>query len=247
MHTAHTRLLPALALLLLAGCPAPPPAGDDDLAGPASDAPVVQPDGPEPDLAMTLACGQGTCAGDQICAGAPGCKSDWACAAAPRCTKDLVPYCGCDGKTFRGSGNCPGQPYLRRGECDGACLAQEARGVGPCDAVLGVFFDGRGCRAQSGCTCEGRDCKSAYPSLMTCQEAHAGCGGARADGMPCSRGEQCQSSICEGMGCGPDEARCVPKGRGCTRDLVEWCSCEGRTFRASGTCPGRPYKHKGPC
>jgi len=70
--------------------------------------------------------------------------------------------------------------------------------------------------------------------------------GARADGEPCSRADECKSGVCEGEGCttGP---KCAPAERMCTQDLVEYCGCDGAPFRASGSCPRRPYKNRGAC
>lgn len=54
------------------------------------------------------------------CVGPIGCGVPWTC--QPRsgrvCTGDLAPYCGCDGRTFRGSSSCPPGPYLHVGPCD---------------------------------------------------------------------------------------------------------------------------------
>jgi len=69
----------------------------------------------------------------------------------------------------------------------------------------------------------------------------------KAAGAPCSMAKECQSNICEGQGCGYNAGRCAPSNRRCTRDLVAYCSCSGQTFGASGTCPGRIYRHKGVC
>ena len=41
----------------------------------------------------------------------------WRCVAGRACTQDLVPYCGCGGKTFTASSGCPGRPYASRGPC----------------------------------------------------------------------------------------------------------------------------------
>ena len=42
------------------------------------------------------------------------------CMALDRmCSYDIVQYCGCNGKTFDGSGNCPGHRYASRGRCPG--------------------------------------------------------------------------------------------------------------------------------
>jgi hypothetical protein len=65
-------------------------------------------------------------------------------------------------------------------------------------------------------------------------------------------GGQCTSSAdCPGAQCRGEEGcttswQCLPDIP-CTRDLVQYCGCDGSTFEASGGCPGRPYRHKGPC
>lgn len=58
-------------------------------------------------------CGEGL-----FCDGAEGCDVPWACQPFRPCTRDLVTYCGCDGETFQGGGNCPGRPFASRGPCD---------------------------------------------------------------------------------------------------------------------------------
>ncbi len=58
-------------------------------------------------------CASGVCEGQ-------GCGPDEPGVCAPKsraCTKDLRPYCGCDGQTFRTSGSCPGRRYAAKGEC----------------------------------------------------------------------------------------------------------------------------------
>lgn len=64
----------------------------------------------------------------------------------------------------------------------------------------------------------------------------------------CSSGSECQSGICEGLGC-DDSAlgKCVSDKRPCTYDLVPYCGCDGNTFQSSGVCAGQRYKHKGAC
>ena len=67
-----------------------------------------------------------------------------------------------------------------------------------------------------------------------------------ADGGECQAGEDCESGICEGMGC--DVAgKCMPRARPCTMDLRPYCGCDGKTFRSSGSCPGRRYSAKAEC
>jgi hypothetical protein len=58
-------------------------------------------------------CSSGKCEGEGCGPATPG-----TCVPTSRaCTRDLRPYCGCDGKTFRTSGSCAGQRYAKKGEC----------------------------------------------------------------------------------------------------------------------------------
>lgn len=64
----------------------------------------------------------------------------------------------------------------------------------------------------------------------------------------CLGPEDCPGGVCEGEGCGDAQpGHCVAAVRACTKDLRPYCSCDGQTFRASGSCPGRRYAHRGPC
>lgn len=58
-------------------------------------------------------CKSGICEGE-------GCGADTkaVCVTDARpCTRDLRTYCGCDGKTFGGSGSCPGRMYQKAEAC----------------------------------------------------------------------------------------------------------------------------------
>jgi hypothetical protein len=63
----------------------------------------------------------------------------------------------------------------------------------------------------------------------------------------CEAAADCGSGeICTGPeGCAV-EWTCQP-APSCSRERVEFCSCAGETFEASGDCPGRPVAHAGPC
>lgn len=104
-------------------------------AGEAEEAPVAQepeaptgeaPEGEEPGFvnearADGSACLESSDCASGICEG-EGCGDDTpgVCAPAGRaCTRDLRPYCGCDGETFRTSGSCPGKRFAFRGMCEG--------------------------------------------------------------------------------------------------------------------------------
>lgn len=78
--------------------------------------------------------------------------------------------------------------------------------------------------------------------------AGGGTGKGTRDGGACERGDQCASGICEGQGCGADsKGVCMSQNRRCTRDLRAYCGCDGQTFRASGSCPGRRYSARTAC
>jgi hypothetical protein len=62
----------------------------------------------------------------------------------------------------------------------------------------------------------------------------------------CKANAPCDSGVCAGDSCA-EAWSCVPSPGGCTKDLVEYCGCDGVTFMDSGTCPTRPYSNQGPC
>ena len=85
---------------------------------PPADLPTDTPVGEAPDGA---ACKSGGECQSGICEG-EGCGEDQPGTCAPvgrACTRDLRPYCGCDGQTFRTSGACPGRRFEARGPCAG--------------------------------------------------------------------------------------------------------------------------------
>jgi hypothetical protein len=71
----------------------------------------------------------GECAGTTGCEGCAGacvgasCDGPWMCEMRP-CTRDIVPWCGCDGRTFFSSSTCPSAPYVHMGECEVSCDAR---------------------------------------------------------------------------------------------------------------------------
>jgi hypothetical protein len=72
--------------------------------------------------------------------------------------------------------------------------------------------------------------------------------GGGATGAACQVGADCASGICEGKGCGADApGTCAAAKRGCTRDRRTYCGCDGVTFYASGSCPGKRYRDAGAC
>ena len=67
------------------------------------------------------------------------------------------------------------------------------------------------------------------------------------DGSACTLDNDCASGVCEGPGCDEGDGRCAPKDRACTKDLRQYCGCDGKTFGASGSCPGARYEFVGSC
>ena len=67
------------------------------------------------------------------------------------------------------------------------------------------------------------------------------------EGASCDVNLDCESGICEGLGCGPGQGVCASRSRMCTKDLSSYCGCDGQTFHASGTCPGKRYLRRRTC
>lgn len=63
----------------------------------------------------------------------------------------------------------------------------------------------------------------------------------------CTSNDDCEDDeMCTGpAGC--DIPWTCEAQRPCTRDLRQYCSCDGETIEGSGSCPPAPYKHPGPC
>ena len=143
------------------------------------------------------------------------------------------------------------------GAADGAACSVDTE-------CAGGVCEGKGCEAGQG-TCRSRDraCTMDLRAYCGCDgvtfESSGSCPGARyefagrcEDGRPegsaCLAGTDCASGVCEGQGCGDDApGTCAPAKRGCTKDLRSYCGCDGKTFRGSGSCPGRRYSTRGEC
>jgi len=67
------------------------------------------------------------------------------------------------------------------------------------------------------------------------------------EGSPCSSGADCPDGMmCTGeIGC--DVSWTCQPARPCTRDLVQYCGCDGETIQGSGSCPPAPFSARGPC
>ena len=76
----------------------------------------------------------------------------------------------------------------------------------------------------------------------------AGTRDAGSGGEACTPERACEGGlICAGgPSCG-DAWTCVATGMACTDDAAPYCGCDGVTFTDSGTCPTRPFRHRGAC
>lgn len=129
------------------------------------------------------------------------------------------------------------------------CAPQDARGVGACAAIVGIFWDGFQCRWESGCSCEGEDCDESFDSMAACYAAHESCVSACSSmdvrGVGNCRlllgyhwnGKQCRALSgceCEGADCKdlyPSEEECLVAVRDCPlscapMDVHEVGNCE---------------------
>lgn len=100
-----------------AGKTTPEPAAS---AAPAEGAKGTRGDGDACDTGEE--CSSGICEGEGC-----GPKQGKCAAKDRRCTMDLRPYCGCDGKSFQGGGNCPRKRYAKKGACDGDPIAPQIK------------------------------------------------------------------------------------------------------------------------
>lgn len=107
------------------------------------------------------------------------------------------------------------------------------------------------------CGCDGNtffssgSCPGArFSGRAMCTGGGGAGGGAKpaADGGACKTAADCQSGVCEGEGCGAGSSGvCVSRKRPCTADLRAYCGCDGVTFNASSSCPGRRYASRAEC
>jgi len=139
--------------------------GPDIVDGATEDGPLADqlgtPDGDAPPLKATCTvdqpCVNGNCQGSS-------CDQSWFCYGhlAPHpCPFDIIPYCGCDGKTYYFPITCPEVPYEHAGECgDGVnCDPNDIRctqpepdcGAGRVASVVGGCYGA--CVAITSCRC----------------------------------------------------------------------------------------------
>ena len=133
-------------------------------------------------------------------------------------------------------------------DCPPRCLPMDARGEGPCDAVLGVVFDGERCRDFSGCECVGEDCDQVFDSIEECEAVHVGC----ID--PCDAMDIEGVGFCrvvlgwyyDGAGCQPLSA-CECVGEDCVFLYEGPEECERATADCRGPCDAQDARGEGLC
>lgn len=173
------------------------------------------------------------CSRMQTCFGIAGCATEWRCVRTRGCSRERVSFCGCGGETFVASATCPGRPFVHRGECRGEAVAvapEVRRDEGPATPTRRVET-GASPPAQRPSPPARQQSPLTVPGVRTCRT-----------NRDCPRSEVCQGP----PGCGMPFT-CAPPERECIRDTQVFCDCEGRDFRASMFCPGRPYAHRGSC
>lgn len=216
-----------------AGCPGRPYGH----VGPCADTSVAEtalgmPDGDEPITSEDRTC-QSTsdCPRWQVCFGVAGCGMDWRCERVRGCSRHRVAFCGCDGETFMASEDCPGRAFMRRGTCDEAIASTSPEATTPARTTPTAPTTPTTPTTTPSTT-------STEPTTVASTPSPGGCTSSR----ECRAGRVCTGP----PGCGMVWT-CERPPAPCNPDTQVFCDCEGETFRASMTCPGRPHAHRGSC
>lgn len=150
----------------------------------------------------------------------------------------------CDG-LFRDAEECE----RIHADCQVDCQPQHIIPRGECAVVLGVFWDGRECRALSACECEGADCEDLFDSIDECIDDHEPCRDIcapwRVEGEgPCDAvlgwywdGFQCREL--SGCDCVGEDCHKLMSGPGeCYIQVAQHCPppCSPMQVRAEGDC-----------
>lgn len=212
------------------------------------------PDGDEPLTSADRICtSNAECRRGETCFGPSGCGVTWRCQRVRGCGGPRETFCSCEGETFTASAACPGQNYLRRGECEGMVASADPSAPdagmdgGTRIAAASVPDAGRpdaGTRvvatapdAGSRVATAAPDAGARWTSTITAEGEHT-----------CRTNRDCRRpEICVGaMGCG-EVWTCQRPETACMADTQYFCDCERETFTASMNCPGRAYAHRGSC
>lgn len=133
-----------------------------------------------------------------------------------------------------------------------ACAPQDARGAGPCEAIVGHVWNGSFCVAISGCSCQGEDCDEIGATAEACLVAHEecvrSCGGLAE--LECLPSEYCDYP--DGSFCGGDDSPGVCRAR--PVDCLEpggvlVCGCDRSEYigECSAYLAGTDVARLGPC
>lgn len=127
-------ILISLAAGALTGCVVPTsPASDGGSdASDAADARDASDVSAEPDAGESPCTRNSDCPSGQMCVGSRGCDVAWRCVPIQGCTASIEQYCSCRGVTVSGSGQCPPEPFSRRGSCDSPPDGGELVQTHPC-------------------------------------------------------------------------------------------------------------------
>jgi hypothetical protein len=132
--------------------------------------------------------------------------------------------------------------------CSISCAPQDAMGVGPCDAIVGIFWDGFRCTWHSGCNCEGEDCDESFDSVEACYEAHAGCASA-CDPMDAAGAGDCERAlgvVWTGRDC-RSISGCECAGEDCDRIYKSFDECLASVTGCPATCGPMDVAEVGTC
>ncbi|HIN85620.1 MAG TPA: hypothetical protein EYN06_03985, partial [Myxococcales bacterium] len=149
----------------------------------------------------------GKCWTDQHCIGESKCQGVSVCPCEDRCENiiEVVGTCTSVDPT--------------------TCQTLDPNSFGPCEAELGIVFDGQNCVTASGCDC-GSDCDAFYDTIEACKEA-------------CISKDKCadfvapgcvQSGCPEGQTCDTNAGDCVPSTCSCdpeTGEVICTADCGG--------------------
>jgi hypothetical protein len=83
--------------------------------------------------------------------------------------------CECEGEDCDELFDSPEECIAAYERCPSPCAPMRAEPVGPCDAILGVRWNGIGCEYISGCSCEGPECGELFDAIEDCEVAYRDC------------------------------------------------------------------------
>lgn len=165
--------------------------------------------------------------GNTICTSDDDCRSGFVCAGTAgcgtfwTCVRRRSLGCGRDRAPFC---SCNGETIFASSRCPGQPIAHEGYCAGD--------------EPEPAATPAAEPPEPPTPSASSTPGPPASCMSSR----DCPRGQVCAGA----PGCGTDWHCERPRER-CVDDTQYFCGCDGESFRASMTCPGRPHRHRGAC